>query len=135
MSSSNTSRMTYTRLSTYSFNPWPNTTTLLKNGVELATSLLYKPNKKDPHNIAYYRPIALMNGILKLGTSILTNIGSPRAEAQGTFSDTADEFKRHRKIYDSLSTHIMMYEDAKFQKNIYTQPTQILRVVLGAWIA
>ena len=42
-----------------------------------ATCLLYKPNKTDPHNIAYYRPIALMNGILKLWTSILTNINSP----------------------------------------------------------
>jgi hypothetical protein len=46
-----------------------------------ATCLPYKPNKKDPHNIAYYRPIPLMNGILKLWTSILTNIGSPWAEA------------------------------------------------------
>ncbi len=43
--------------------------------------LLYKPNKKDPHNIVYYRPIALMNGILKIWTSILTNIGCPWAEA------------------------------------------------------
>ncbi len=25
------------------------------------TCLLYNPNKKDPYNIAYYRPIALMN--------------------------------------------------------------------------
>jgi len=31
-----------------------------------ATCMLYKPNKKDPHNIAYYRSIALVNGILKL---------------------------------------------------------------------
>ena len=30
--------------------------------------------------------------------------------------DTADEFRRHRKIYDSLFTHIMMYEDAKMSK-------------------
>ncbi len=42
-----------------------------------ATFLLYRPNKKDLHIIAYYRPIALMNGILKLWTSILTNIGAP----------------------------------------------------------
>ena len=81
-----------------------------------ATCLLYKPNKKDPHNIAYYRSIALMNGILKLWTSILTNIGSPRAEAQGILSDTTDGFRRHRKIYDSLYTHIMMYEDVKMSK-------------------
>ena len=36
-------------------------------------------------------------------------------------SDTADGFRPHRKIYDSLSTHIMMYEDAKLhRRNIYT---------------
>ncbi len=54
-----------------------------------------------------------MNGILKLWTSILTNIGSPWAAELGILSDIADGFRRHRKIYDSLSTHIMMYEDAK----------------------
>jgi hypothetical protein len=62
-----------------------------------------------------------MNGILKLWTSILTNIGTPLAEAQGILRDTADGFRRHRKIYDILSTHIMVYEDAKLsQKHIYT---------------
>ena len=83
-----------------------------------ATCLLYSLNKKDPHNIALYRPIALMNGILKLWTSILTNIGSPWAEAQGILIDTADGIRRHIKIHDSLSTHIMMYENAK--KHVYT---------------
>ncbi len=58
-----------------------------------------------------------MNGILKLWASILTNIGSPWAEARGILSDTADGFRRHRKIYDSLSTQIMVYEDAKLSKN------------------
>jgi hypothetical protein len=74
---------------------------------------IIQTKKKKPRNIAYYRPIALMNGILRLWTSILTNIGTPWAEAQGILSDTADGFRRHRKIHDSLSTHIMMYEDAK----------------------
>jgi len=78
-----------------------------------ATCLLYKPNKKDPHNIAYCRLIALVNDVLKIWSSILTSIGSPWAEAQGILSDTIDGFRRHRKIYDSMSTHIMMYEDAK----------------------
>jgi hypothetical protein len=83
-----------------------------------ATCLLYKPNKKDPHNIANYRPIELMNGILKLWTSILTK---PWAEAQGIMSDITDGFRRHRQIYDSLSAHIMRYEDAKMsEKHIYT---------------
>ena len=63
-----------------------------------ATCLLYRPNKKDPHNIAYYRLITLMNEILKLWACILTNIGSLWAEAQGILSDTANGFRRHRKI-------------------------------------
>ena len=62
-----------------------------------------------------------MNCILKIWTSILTSIGTQTAEANGVFSDTADGFRSHRNIYDSLSTHIMMYEDAKISKrNIYT---------------
>ena len=81
-----------------------------------ATCLLYKPNKKDPHDIAYYRPIALMHGILKLWTSIFTNIGYPWAEAQGISSDIAYGFRRPREIYDSLSTYIIMYEDAKISR-------------------
>jgi hypothetical protein len=86
-----------------------------------ATCLLYKPNKKDTHDIACYRPIALMNGILKLWTSILTKIDYPWAEARGILSDTADGFRRHRKIYDSQSTHNMVYEDVKLsKKHIYT---------------
>jgi hypothetical protein len=77
--------------------------------------------QERPIYIAYYRPIALINGILKLWTSILTNIGSPWAEAQGILSDTAGGFRRHRKVCDSLSTHIMVYEDAKLsKKHIYT---------------
>ncbi len=76
---------------------------------------------KDPNDIAYYRPIALINGMLKLWASILTNIGSPWAEAQGIVSNTADGFRRHKKRYDSLSTHIMMYKDTKLsKKHIYT---------------
>ena len=63
-----------------------------------------------------------MNGILKLLTSILTSIGSPWAEAQGILSDTADGFMRHKKICDSLSTHIMIYQDAKMANKTYTRP-------------
>jgi hypothetical protein len=40
---------------------------------------------------------------------------------QGILGDTTDGFRRHRKIYDSPSTHIMVYEDAKLSKKyIYT---------------
>jgi len=92
-----------------------------KKWCKSATCLLNKPIKNDPHNIAYYRPIAVMNGILKLWTSILTNIGSPWAGAQGILSYAVNGFRRHRKIYDSLSTYIMMYEDATIsKKHIYT---------------
>ena len=61
-----------------------------------------------------------MNCILKLWTSILVSIGTQTAESEGVFSDTADKFQSHKNIYDSLSTNIMMYEDAKISKrNIY----------------
>jgi len=77
--------------------------------------------QKNPRSPSNYRHIALINSILKLWTYILTSIGTQTAEAPGTFSDTADGFRSHRNIYDSLSTHIMMYEDAKNSKrNMYT---------------
>jgi hypothetical protein len=44
------------------------------------------------------------------------------AESEGVFSDTADGFRFHRNIYDSLSTHITMYEDAELSRqNMYTK--------------
>jgi hypothetical protein len=62
-----------------------------------------------------------MNCILKLWASILTGIGTQTTESGGVFSDTSDGFRSHKNIYDSFSTHIMMYEDAKISKrNIYT---------------
>ena len=79
-----------------------------------ATKLIYKPSKTDPHNFSNYRPIALMNCILKLWISIFTGIGTQTAEFEGIFSDTADGFRSHRNIYDGLSAHIMMYEEGKF---------------------
>ena len=55
-------------------------------------------------------------GILKIWTSILTIIGAQTAESEEVFGDTADGFRAHRTIYDSLSTLITMYEDAKLPK-------------------
>ena len=78
-----------------------------------ATKLIYKPNKSDPRSPSTYKPIALMNCILKLWTSVLASIGTQTAELEGIFGDTADGFRSHINVYDSLSTHIMMYEDAK----------------------
>ncbi len=99
-----------------------------------ATKLIYTPNKTDPHNLSNYTPIALMNCILKLWTSILASIGTQTTESEGVFGDTADEFRSHRNLYDSLSTHIMMYEDAKkIQNETYTQTTRISRVPSAEW--
>ena len=86
-----------------------------------ATCLLFKPNKKDPLTPASYRPIALMNCILKLWTSVLKYIGSDRAESEGMINDNSDGFRENRQTYDSLLRHIMMLEDAKTSKKpIYT---------------
>jgi len=71
-----------------------------------------------PQQPLNYRPIALVNCIMKLWTSILANIGTHTAVTEGIFSDTSDGFRAHIQIYDSLTTHIMMYEDAKLSKNI-----------------
>jgi hypothetical protein len=66
-------------------------------------------------------PIPLTNCILKVWTSVLTSIGTQTTESEGVFSGTAVGFRSHRNIYDSLSTHIMMYEDAKISKrSMYT---------------
>ena len=86
-----------------------------------ATKLIYKPNKTNPHNAADYRPITLVNCILKIWTSILTTIGTQTSGLERIFSDTADGFQSRINIYDSLSTHVTMYEDAKlFKQNIFT---------------
>ena len=62
-----------------------------------------------------------MNCILKLWTSTLAIKGTQIAECGGIFSDTSDGFRCPKNIYDSISTHITMYEDAKLSnKNIYT---------------
>jgi len=57
-----------------------------------------------------------MNCILKLWISNLTSIKTQPTESEDIFSDTADGFRPHQNIYDSLSTHIMMYEDANISK-------------------
>jgi hypothetical protein len=62
-----------------------------------------------------------MKSILKIWTSILTTIGTQKAESKGKFSDATDRFRSHKNIYDSLFTRITTYEDAKLSKqNIYT---------------
>jgi len=102
----------------------PSSQEWLKTAKTSATKLIYKPNKTDPNNPANYRPTPLMNCILKLWTSILTIIGTQTAESEGIFSDTSDGFRFHRNIYDSISTHITMYEDAKLYLKTYTLHTR-----------
>jgi hypothetical protein len=93
---------------------WLKTATSPKNGAQAPpssyTNQIQKTQTLD--NPANYHPIALMNCILKLGTSIPTIIGTQTSESGGIFSDTTDGFRSHRNIYDRISTHITMYEDA-----------------------
>ena len=85
------------------------------------TCLIYKPNKKDPKDPACYRPIALMNCILKLWTSIITYISSDITATEAIINDDAHGFQEQRQMYDALATHIHNYEDAKTHKKpIYT---------------
>ena len=85
------------------------------------TCLLFKHGKPDPMNPACYRPIALMNCILKLWTGTIQNALSAYSESRGIIRDSQDGFRALRKIYDSLTTHISMLEDAKLhKKDIYT---------------
>ena len=52
---------------------------------------------------------------------MLNSIETQTTEAKGIFSDTANGFRSHINLYDNLSTHIMMYDDATLlKKNIYT---------------
>jgi hypothetical protein len=67
--------------------------------MKFGLKLIYKPNKLDPHNLTNYKPIALLNCILKIWKSILTTIGTQTAESEGIFSDAADGFCSHRNIY------------------------------------
>jgi hypothetical protein len=70
MNSSNTYRMKPTHAYTRCSKSRLNIDTRRKSGAKacllscLPACLLYEPNKKYPHNIALYIPIALMNGIL-----------------------------------------------------------------------
>jgi len=134
MRSSNTSPHRNTILSSIYSKSWPNTATPPKNGV-VAQPNSSTSNKTDPYNPPNHRPISLSNCILKLWASILTSIGTQIAEAEGVFTDTADRFRSHRNIYDSLSTQIMMYEDAKNIRKTYTHHTHTSKMPLEGWIA
>jgi hypothetical protein len=82
------------------------------------TCLLHK--KGDPTLLDNYRPIALMNILLKLWTALIKDAGSKYAETHGILIDQQHGFRQHRSIHDAMTSIIMTMEDAKFHnKDIY----------------
>jgi hypothetical protein len=82
------------------------------------TCLLHK--KSDHTLLDNYRPIDLMNNLLKLWTALIKAAGSNSAETHGILSDQQDGFRQHRSIHDAMSSIIMKMEDAKLHnKDIY----------------
>ena len=86
-----------------------------------ATCLIFKPNKEDPAHCSSYRPISLMNCILKLWTSTLYLAGVAYVERLCILSNDQHGFRRSRQMLDALYSQIAMLEDAKLhKKDIYT---------------
>jgi hypothetical protein len=76
--------------------------------------------KSDPTLLDNYRPIALMNNLLKLWTTLVKDAGSSYTETHGILSDQQDGFRLRGNIHDALASLIMMMEDAKlYNKDIY----------------
>jgi hypothetical protein len=65
----------------------------------------------DPTILDYYRPVALMNNLLYLGTTVIQNACSKYAENHGILSEQQDGFRHLRSIYDALASIMMMMED------------------------
>lgn len=73
------------------------------------TFLQLGKGKKSPEFCDAYRPIALMNTLLKLWTSILKTIGSEWVEYIGLLGDTQDGFRRPRRIYHSHASLMLVW--------------------------
>jgi hypothetical protein len=83
----------------------------------ITTCLLHK--KGDLTLLDNYRPIALMNNLLKLWTALIKDAVSKYAETHSILSDQHDGFRHQRNLHDALSS-IMMMEDARlYHKGIY----------------
>jgi hypothetical protein len=83
-------------------------------------ALLAYYTKGDPSLLDNYCPIALMNNLLKLRTTLIKDSGSKYAETHGILSDPHDGFRFLHNIPDALASIIMMMEDAKiYNKDIY----------------
>jgi hypothetical protein len=81
---------------------------------EWCHSIACLQHKKGDHTLLdNYRPIALMNSLLKLWTALIKDACSKYAETHGILSDQQDGFRQHRSIHDALSSIIMTMEDAK----------------------
>jgi hypothetical protein len=76
-------------------------------------------NKKgDPIVLDNYRPIALMNNLLKLWTAIIKDSGSNYAEQNhAILTEEQNAFRLSRSIHDALPSIIMMKKDAKMCDN------------------
>jgi hypothetical protein len=76
--------------------------------------------KGDPTLLDNYRPIVLMNNLLKLWTALIKDADSKFAESHGILSEQQDGFRLPRSIHDALDSIIMMMEDATiYNKDIY----------------
>jgi hypothetical protein len=81
---------------------------------------LLTAQKGNPTLLDNYRPIALMNNLLKLWTSLIKDAGSEYVETHGILSDPQDGFRLQRSIYDAMASIIIMIEDAKiYNEDIY----------------
>jgi hypothetical protein len=83
--------------------------------------------KGDPTLPDNYRPILLMNSLLKLWTATIKDAGSKYAKTHGILSDQQDGFRQQRSIHDAMSSIITMMEDAKFTKKTSMSCTRTSR--------
>jgi hypothetical protein len=86
----------------------------------------YCIKKGDPALLANYRPIALVNNLLKLWIALLKDARSKYAETYRILIEHHDGFRLLRSIHDALVSIIVMMEDAKIKSTTNTS-TQCTR--------
>ena len=69
------------------------------------TILLYKQD--DPHNVANYRPIGLLNAVYKMWTSVVTMCMTSFVEEHSVLSGTQEGFRPKRGTLRQLQRLIM----------------------------
>ena len=75
------------------------------------TILLYK--KGDQHEVRNYRPIGLLNTVLKMWTAVVTHCLSDFVEKNGLLSPAQEGFRRGKNTLRQLKRLIMTMEDAQ----------------------